>query len=350
MTFEGTGPQEESGKIMHTRREFGKIALAGLPLAVLMTSSGLDAGPANLDSTVRGVKLGLITGSLGGGGGAARGATPGGQPPAPPAPLTVDAIIAACIEIGAANVEYSGPTPGMPRLLDSVNFGQPPTSISPAYANTREAVRQWRMTASLDPLIEARKKFADAGLNWFSGVETISDDYTDEEIDVTFERLQAMGVKYFCTNQTRVSAGPRLVPFAEKYNISPAWHTHDKSVDTDEVASKESLEKLLAMSPRFVINLDIGHYTAGNQDAVAFIEEHHDRISHLHVKDWQKNHGPNVAWGTGYIPIVECLDVLRDNHYPIYALIEREYHGPNDGTPVEETKKDMDYMRQALLK
>jgi len=334
---------------MQTRREFGKMALAGFPLAALVASSGLDAAPPNLDTTVKGVKLGIITGSLGGGGGAARGATPGAPPPAPPAPLAVEAIIAACDEIPAANVEYGGPAEGQPRLLDSVNFGQPPTSITPAYANTRDAVRQWRLTAPLQPLMDARKKFADAGINWFSGIETISDDYTDAEIDVTFKRLQAMGVKYFCTNQTRVSAGPRLVPFAEKYNISPAWHTHDKSEDPNEVASRESLEKLMAMSPKFMINLDIGHYTAGNQDAVAFIKDHHDRISHLHVKDRQKNHGPNVAWGTGDTPIVECLRLIRDNQWAIIAVIEREYHGPNDGSPVEETKKDMDYMRKALL-
>src|SRR5580765_370920 len=113
---------------MQTRREFGKMALAGFPLAALVASSGLDAAPPNLDTTVKGVKLGIITGSLGGGGGAARGATPGAPPPAPPAPLAVEAIIAACDEIPAANVEYGGPAEGQPRLLDSVNFGQPPTS------------------------------------------------------------------------------------------------------------------------------------------------------------------------------------------------------------------------------
>src|SRR5579863_624795 len=165
------------GDIMHTRREFGKIALAGLPLAALMAKSGLEAAPA-IDSTVKGVKLGIITGSLGGGGGAARGATPGAPPPAPPAPLTVESIISACNEIPAAYVEYGGPNDGQPRLLDSVNFGQPPTSITPAYANTRDAVRQWRLTAPLQPLMDARKKFADAGIDWFSGIETISDDYT----------------------------------------------------------------------------------------------------------------------------------------------------------------------------
>jgi sugar phosphate isomerase/epimerase len=135
----------------------------------------------------------------------------------------------------------------------------------------------------------------------------------------------------------------------EKYDLTPTFHTHDKYEDPNEVASAESLVKLLNMSPRFMINLDIGHFTAGNQDAPAFLREHHDRITHLHVKDRKRNHGPNVAWGTGDTPIVECLHIIRDAHYPIYALVEREYHSPEDGTPVEETRKDIEYMERALL-
>jgi sugar phosphate isomerase/epimerase len=128
----------------------------------------------------------------------------------------------------------------------------------------------------------------------------------------------------------------------------PAFHTHDKYEDPNEVASAESLEKLLKMSPMFRINLDIGHYTAGNQDAVKFIAEHHDRITHLHIKDRKRNHGPNVAWGTGDTPIGECLRLLRDKKYPIYAIVEREYRTPNDGTPVEETRKCLKFMTDAL--
>jgi len=250
--------------------------------------------------------------------------------------------------VGAANIEYSGPTVGQPRLVDGV-IGQPPATLTDAYKTSREEVRQWRLTAPLDPFKEARTKFDAAGLNWFSGVNTIPEDSTDEEIDALFRQMDAMGVKIFCTNQTRMSTAPRLIPFAEKYHIAPAFHTHDKYEDPNEVASAESLVKLINMSPRFMINLDIGHFTAGNQDAVAFIKAHHDRITHLHIKDRKRNHGPNVAWGTGDTPIKECLQVIRDNHYPIYAIIEREFRGPNDGTPVEETKKCMQYMTDALL-
>jgi hypothetical protein len=322
---------------MQTRREFGKMAAAGL--STLALSPSVLRGAPRLDSTVKGVKLGIITGSI----------NPTRVPGAPPSPpLTVDQVVAACVACGAANIEYTGPNEGMPRLVDGV-IGQPPPVLTDAYTKSRKEVRDWRISAPLQPFEDARRKFADAGLNLFSGVNTIAEDCTDEEIDAIFKQMQAMGVKIFCTNQTRLAIAPRMIPYAKKYNIKPAFHTHDKYEDPNEVASAESLVKLINMSPLFMINLDIGHYTAGNQDAVAFIKEHHDRITHLHVKDRKKNHGPNVAWGTGDTPIKESLRLIRDNKYPIYALIEREYHGPNDGTAVEETKKDMDYMRDALL-
>ena len=41
---------------MHSRRDFGRLALAGLPLTAPLTASA-----ARIDSTVNGVRLGTIT-------------------------------------------------------------------------------------------------------------------------------------------------------------------------------------------------------------------------------------------------------------------------------------------------
>jgi len=289
---------------------------------------------AKVDSTYKGVKLGLITGSL-------------NPLPNVPGKDPIDVIIENCHAIGAANVEQVNVGNQMPpQVTNGGRFGQAPDQKTPEYLKTREELRQWRINLPLDRFREVRKKFDDAGLNLFSYVYTIDDDMTDPEIDAVFRQMQALKVGLFCTNQTRVTMAPRMAPFAAKYKVKPAWHPHDNIDSPVEVATADTLEKLLAMSKDFVINLDIGHFTAGNNDAVAFLKKHHDRISHLHIKDRSRNHGPNVQLGTGQTPIKECLTLIRDNKWPIYAILEREFRGP--GTPVEETKWQMDYLKKGL--
>jgi hypothetical protein len=316
---------------MYSRREFGKQMIAGLSLSALPMSEIFAA--TDIDSVVGGVKLGIITGSL--------------NPIAVlPGTDIVDTVIQECLHLGAGNVEFVNTLlePDFPGL--NHRGGQVPDKITSEYTADRQKLRDWRMALHLDRFEEVRAKFSAAGINLFSYVMTFSDDFSDPEIDAVYKQMKALGVGIFCTNQTRVSVGQRLVPFAEKYKIKPAWHTHAMVGDPNEVATPESLQKLLDMSPQFMVNLDIGHFTAGNNDAVAYIKEHHSRITHIHVKDRKYNDGPNVEWGSGDTPIRQCLQLIRDNHYPIYCIVEREFKGT--GTPVEETEKDMEYMKRAL--
>jgi sugar phosphate isomerase/epimerase len=303
-------------------------------MAALSAWPARDLWAAAVESTYKGVKLGLITGTL-------------NPLPNVPGKDPIDVIIESCLAVGAANIELvnvGGTMP--PAVINGGRFGQAPDQKTPEYLTSREALRQFRINLPLDRFREVRKKFDDAGLNLFSSVYTIDDDMTDPEIDAVFRQMQALKVGLFCTNQTRVTMAARMVPFAEKYKIKPAWHPHDNIDSPVEVATAETLEKLLAMSKNFAVNFDIGHFTAGNGDAVAFLKKHHDRITHLHVKDRKRNHGPNVQLGEGDTPIKECLALIRDNKWPIYALLEREYRGP--GTPVEEARWQMDYMKKAL--
>lgn len=313
---------------MQTRRQFGRLALGGIAFA------GLPAlNAAKIDSTIRGVKMGLITGSL------------NPLPEIPAGTDVVDTVINGCLAVGAANIELVNLLE--PRLVGAVNFGHPPNPMTPEYEKSRAVVREWRLKTPLSRFQEIRKKFDDAGLNLFSYIMTFDLDFTDQEIDAVFKQMQALRVTCFCTNQSRLDVAPRLIPFAEKYKIKPAWHPHAMVNDPNEVARPESMEKLLAMSRNFAINLDIGHFTAGNNDAVDFLKKHHDRITHIHIKDRKRNGGPNVALGTGDTPIKECLTLIRDNKWPIYGIIEREYRDA-PGNAVEQTKAQMEYLRRIL--
>jgi sugar phosphate isomerase/epimerase len=100
-----------------------------------------------------------------------------------------------------------------------------------------------------------------------------------------------------------------------------------------------------AASDLLAINLDIGHFTAANFDAVDFLDKHAHRIVSLHIKDRKRNQGPNVPFGTGDSPIGPVLARLRDKEWPIPANIEYEYEGTDT---VAEVRKCFEYCKQAL--
>ena len=94
---------------MYSRREFGKLAISGVTAAATMPVSKLWAqAPSTIDSTVRGVKLGIISNGLRGGapGGRPGGpGAPGAAPPPPPPPLDFDQFIEDLRTLGVGNLE-----------------------------------------------------------------------------------------------------------------------------------------------------------------------------------------------------------------------------------------------------
>jgi sugar phosphate isomerase/epimerase len=310
---------------MYSRRDFGRIALWALWAGA---GAELRSSP-QIHSVVAGVKLGAISYSF-----RALPRTEGTD--------YIDTIVNAFVECGIGYCELFNP---MVEPFTLPGGGRAPLN-TPELKKAREDLRAWRLSAPLSRFKDVRKKFDDAGVDVFAYVMTFTDDFTDDEIDAIFKQAQALGVKLIGTNQTTVGMGPRLVPFCDRYKIDLAFHCHSKVSDPNEVASVASYEKVFSMSKRFKANLDIGHFTAGNNDAVAFLQKYHERITHLHLKDRKRNDGPNMPWGEGETPIKPVLSLLKEKHYPIYAVIEYEYQGK--GTPIEEVKKCMDFMRSAL--
>jgi sugar phosphate isomerase/epimerase len=208
----------------------------------------------------------------------------------------------------------------------------------------REALRKWRLTVPLETFKEVRRKFDAAGITLTAYNLSFRDDYTDEEIVRGFEMARAMGVPVITASST-VSVARRLDPVAQKFKIRVGFHNHSDIKPNEFATPDDFATALKGASEYLAINLDIGHFTAANFDAVDYLDKHHDRIVSLHIKDRKRNQGPNVPFGTGDSPIGPVLTRLRDKKWPIPANIEYEYEGTDT---VAEVRKCFEYCRKAL--
>jgi sugar phosphate isomerase/epimerase len=286
---------------MYTRREFGLLTLSSLALPALVDAQ-----------TIGGVRLGVQTYSF-------RGLPRTGHD-------AVDSIVKAMTECGFTECELWAP------------------QIEPAQTS-REDLRRWRLETPLDHFRAIRKKFESAGLNIYAFNYSPNRTFNDEEIDRGFEMMKALGAEIITASAT-LDAAKRMVPFAEKHRTSVAMHNHSNVRDPNEFATIESLAAGRALSKYFKVNLDIGHFTAANYDAVAYIKEHHASITNLHIKDRKKNQGDNVPWGTGDTPIREVLRLLKRERWPIRAYVEYEHRGTAGA--VDEVKSCFAFAQQAL--
>jgi sugar phosphate isomerase/epimerase len=216
---------------------------------------------------------------------------------------------------------------------------------APDFSRLRDEARQWRLTVSMDYYREIRKQFEDAGLRIYLYNVNFNETFTDAERDRTFEAAKVLGAEGF-SSSTVLSEARRLVPFVQRHKMFVAMHNHNNLADPDQFATPASFETVLAMSPLFRVTLDIGHFTAGNNDAVAFIRQHHADIVNIHVRDRKRNNGPNRPFGQGDTPIREALRLIRDEKYPIRCYLEYEYGAFR--FPLEEVKACFQYCKDAL--
>jgi len=300
---------------MLTRREFGALTLSSLALPSVLRAQ-----------TVSGVRLGVQTYSF-------------RELTRPPGGNLVDPIIAAMKECGLTECELWSP-----QIEPPSPFGRGRPTPEQAQ-QAREAAKTWRLETPIDHFRAIQKKFEGAGMTIYAFNYSPNNSFTDAEIDRGFEMAKALGAEIITASAT-IEAARRMAPFAAKHKMPVAMHNHSNVTDPNEFATLESLATALTLSPLFRINLDIGHFTAANYDAVAYIREHHARITNLHLKDRKKEQGPNTAWGTGDTPIRQVLQLLKQERWPIRAYIEYEHNG--EAGPVDEVKKCFAFAKSAL--
>lgn len=336
---------------MYTRRDFGKVVLAAVP-AIPFLSTPLAAA-TKVNSKINGVRMGLQSACF----------TFSG--------MGIDDIIKTMVSVGLAEIDvmsehvetYLGAPgvvlPGTGRQGPWTRPPGPPPgegAAAPARGDAgapqgrrgggpgggrgmdpavREALRKWRLDVDLARYKAVGAKFKDAGLTFYSYNLSFNDSYTDEEIEKGLEMAKALGTKII-TASSPLSVLPRVAPLAEKHDVVVALHNH--TTGPDEFA------KATALGRKMWINLDVGHFFASGYDPVAYLKEHHARITNIHVKDRQKNNGREMPFGEGDTPLKEVLQLVRREKYDFPVCIE--YVGP-DGPPAE-LKRCFDYCKAVL--
>jgi sugar phosphate isomerase/epimerase len=301
---------------MFTRRDFAKLTLAGVPLASAL---------ARINSKVDGVQLGVQSYSF--------------------RDLSFDDALKAMVADGLGDCELFGPHIEGGHTDKGPMAGFRRGMSADERKAVRDDLRQWRLSVSLDYFTGIRKRFDEAGVKLYAYNYSFADNFTDDEIERGFEFAKALGVGII-TASTTVPVAKRVAPFAEKHKIIVAMHGHSDLKDPNQFAKPESFAAAMEMSKLYKVNLDIGHFTAANFDAVDYITKNHQNIVLLHLKDRKKNEGENTVWGEGDTPIKQVLLLLKEKKWPIPAFIEYEYKGT--GTSQEEVKKCLDYCKQAL--
>jgi sugar phosphate isomerase/epimerase len=313
----------------YTRRDLGKIALAALPVCLL----------AKPDSDFGGIQIGIN---------------------APYSfhgmPGDADHILKYMSELDLSAVELrSQPVEAYFGAPVSTQLGRPPGPRRPPtpeqQAARRAAVEElekWRLSAKMDKFKEFRKKYEDAGIAIqivkFDGVDKMK----DEVVDYAFGLAKTLGARAISC-EIPVSRTKWLGEFATRHKMMVGYHGHAKIHDPEAFAPPESWEKAISYSKYNGINLDIGHFIAGNNTSpIPFMKKYADRITHVHLKDRKLNEGPNVPWGQGDTPIKEVLQLMKKEKYPFQGTIEFEYPVPQGSDVLREIGKCVQFCKNAL--
>ena len=221
-------------------------------------------------------------------------------------------------------------------------------------ADEKAQVAAWRKTVDLVRFDEVRAKYEDAGVKaHIVKFGSIDGSQSDADIEYCFKVARAMGAATITRevpNPKNIPAweksGRRLAAFAEKYGINIAFHNHL------QIDAKTYDGPLLDWSPRFMINFDIGHYVAANDDdPLAFVKKYHDRIFSIHLKDrTTKAHGQkNLAFGTGDTPLKGLFALMKREGYGFPCDIELEYAIPKGSDAVREVDVSRVYCKGNIV-
>ncbi len=211
-----------------------------------------------------------------------------------------------------------------------------------------DQLRTWRLAASMDKVKEFRKKYKDAGVQIQIVKVDAIDTFSDEEIDYMFGVARTAGATAISC-EIPLSHTKRLGAFGEKHKMMIGYHGHTNVTSPEAFGRPESWETAMSYSKYNGINLDIGHFIAGNSKSpIPFLQKYHDRVTHIHLKDRKLDNGPNTPWGQGDTPIKETLKLMQKEKWRFPGIIEMEYTVPAGSTLMAEIAKCVEFCKNAL--
>lgn len=147
---------------------------------------------------------------------------------------------------------------------------------------------------------------------------------------------------------------------AKEIGISLTFHHHMGTV----VQTEEEVDRMLANTDPELVSLlfDTGHFTYNGADAVAMCKKYINRIKHVHLKDVrpemiQKVKDEHLSFlqgvrlgtftvpGDGAVDFEPIFDILAENNYEGYVLVEAE-QDPAIANPLEYAIKARKYIAE----
>lgn len=358
--------------MIYTRRQIGKLALGtGLVAGYGVTRKTLQGAAARPNSMFGGVQIGTITYSF------------------RSLPSNAEEVLGYCVDCGISGIElmsepaeqyagapvqprgggFGGPPPrpgamGGPPPGSGAQ-GAPPTGRAPmegapraprreltpeqqeARRQAAEATTKWRLSISMDKYAALRKMYEDAGVKIYAFKLPPTMEMSDDEYDYIWNVGETLGANHITMELPREDQDDllqRVGEYAAKRRLRIAFHTHGQG-------GASGFDKALGGSDYTALNFDVGHFWGVNGTSpVPLVEQYHDRIASLHLKDRQSpaDGGQNMPWGQGSTPLKDVLQSMKRNGYQFPASIEYEYRTPEGSDVLTEMKKCVEYCRQSL--
>lgn len=273
------------------------------------------------------------------------------------------------VPVGVITYSYRSMKPGAGKTLEHV-LGSNLSTIelmsndleidvgAPLRRKTKEekaAYAKWQQNVDMKRFEEVRAKYAAAGVSVhivkFGDIG--SRGLSDAEMDYRFKATRAMGagaITREIPNPKDIPGwwekeGKRLAAFAEKWGVNVAFHNHL------QINATTYDGPLLGYSKRFMINYDIGHFTAANDtDPLDMVRKYHDRIVSIHIKDrCTKARGQkNLPFGQGDTPLTGLFALMVKEGWKFPCDIELEYKIPAGSNAVREVDASREYCKSKI--